>query len=262
MAEISNFGQPDVAPTHFIEFLDRLDKLDEMKNFRAETMKRMNLASGHRVLEVGCGIGGATFLIADITGPTGLAAGVDISSALIAVANQRAGNRPGLEFRVGEACAVPYPNAFFDAARSERVFLYVPDRLAAICEMKRAVKRGGLVSLIDTDFDCTAIYSTKPLLTRKMTSIVAASLPNPNSGRELPVLARQAGLNDIKTEVFAIATPYEFIALAMAGALSKAVESGIVSRSEVDEWLGEQASLHESGDFLQMWFLVHVSGLA
>lgn len=113
----------------------------------------------------------ATFPIADLTGPTRLAAGVDISSVLIAVAQHRAANRPGLEFRIGEACAIPYRNGFFDVARSERVFLYLPDRLAAIREMKRVVKPGGLVCLIDTDVDSTAIYSTKPALTRDVPGV-------------------------------------------------------------------------------------------
>jgi ubiquinone/menaquinone biosynthesis C-methylase UbiE len=157
-------------------------------------------------------------------------AGIDISSALIEVAKRRAGRRPGFEFRVGEAGAIPYPNAFFDVARSERVFLYVPDRLADIHELRRVVKSGGRVCLIDTDLDCTAIYSKKLALTRKLTSVVAASVSNPNSGRELPALARQAGLKNIQTETFAIASPYEFLGRVMVGALARAVVDGIVPR--------------------------------
>jgi ubiquinone/menaquinone biosynthesis C-methylase UbiE len=114
MAEISNFTQPGTAPAYFIDFLDFLDNHADVKNFRAEIAKRMNVAAGHKVLDLGCG---------------GLAAGVDISSALIEVATGRAAHRPGLEFRVGDACAIPYPEGFFDVARTERVFLYLPDRL-------------------------------------------------------------------------------------------------------------------------------------
>ena len=125
--------------------------------------------------------------------------------------------------------------------------------------MKRVVKPRGRLCLIDTDIDSTAIYSTKPALTRKMTSIVAASMPNPNSARELPALAKQAGLRDIETETFAIATPHEFFLRAMAGGVSNAAENGLVTRSQVDEWLVEQASLHASGDFFQIWLFVLVS---
>jgi ubiquinone/menaquinone biosynthesis C-methylase UbiE len=260
MSEIGNFTQPDTAPAYFIDFLDFLDKHPPIKNLRAESAGRANLAAGHKVLDLGCGIGGATFHLADITGPVGLAAGVDISSALLDVATRRAANCPGVEFRLGDATAIPYPDGFFDVARSERVFLYLPDRLAAFREMKRVVKPGGRVCVIDADFDCTAIYSENPALTRKMTSVVAASMPNPNSARELPVLAKRAELKDIRTETFALATPHEFLGRVMAGALHKAAEDGIVARSEVEDWLCEQSSLQASGDFFQMWLFVLVTG--
>jgi ubiquinone/menaquinone biosynthesis C-methylase UbiE len=212
------------------------------------------------VLDLGCGIGGATLTIAEITGPTGLAAGVDLSCSMIEYATRRTANRREIEFRLSDACSVPYPDGFFDVARSERLFLYLPDRLAAINEMMRVVKPGGRVSLLDTDIDCTGVYSKNPALIRKMTSLVAASMPNPNSARELPALAREAGLKDLKTEVFAISTPHEFFLRAMAGSLLKAAEDGIVPRAEVDECLAEQAALHASEDFFQMWTFVHVTG--
>jgi ubiquinone/menaquinone biosynthesis C-methylase UbiE len=259
-AEVGEFTQPDVAPAYFIEFLDFLDGREDVKNLRAEILKRMAVAQGDKVLDLGCGIGGATFPLAGITGPTGLAAGVDVSAALIEVAKSRAVGRDGLEFRVGDACAIPYPDGFFDAARSERVFLYLPDRLGAIREMMRVVKPGGRLCIIDTDLDATAIYSTKPGLTRKMTSIVAASVPNPNSARELPALAKHAGLRDVTRETFSANTPHEFLTRAMTGALAKAALDGIVSRAEVDEWLGEQAALEASGDFFHAWLFVLVSG--
>jgi ubiquinone/menaquinone biosynthesis C-methylase UbiE len=217
MSVVSNFVQPDTAPDYFIDFLDLLDNHAGVRNMRLATAKRMKLAAGHKVLDLGCGIGGATFLLADLIGPTGLATGVDVSSALIDVARRRAANQPGLEFRSGSAHAIPYPNGFFDVAYCERVFLYLRDRLGAIHEMKRVVKPGGSVWLIDTDFDSMAIYSTNRALTRKMTSIVAASVPNPNSARDLPALAKQAGLKNITTETCAVATPHEFLLHAMGG---------------------------------------------
>jgi len=83
-------------------------------------------------------------------------------------------------------------------------------------------------------------------------------MPNPNSARELPALAREAGLRDIKIDTFAISTPHEFFLRAMAGSLSKAAEDGIVAGSEVEKFLAEQVSLHASGDFFQAWLFVLV----
>ena len=260
MAELRNFAQPDNSPAFFIQFLEFLDKHEDIKKVRTAAEVQMNLTGGSKVLDVGCGIGGATFPIASIVGPAGLVAGVDISSAMIELATSRAANRAGCEFKVADACAIPYPDRFFDAARSERLFLYLPDRLAAIYEMKRVVKAGGFICLMDTDIDSTAIYSKNPKLARKMTSLVAASMPNPNSARELPALARQAGLKDVKVETFSVSTSHEFFLRAIAAALVTAAENGIVPRSEVDEFLSEQAALHASGDFFQMWFMSLVAG--
>lgn len=260
MAQISNFTQPDNSPAFFIQFLEFLDKHEDIRRIRTAAEARMNLAAGSKALDVGCGIGGATFPIAEITGPAGLAVGVDISSAMIESAVNRAAKRPGCEFKVADACAVPYPDNFFDAARSERLFLYLPDRLAAIREMKRVVKTGGIVCLMDTDIDSTAIYSKNPHLARKMTSLVAASMPNPNSARELPSLAKQAGLKDIKVETFSASTPHQFFLRAIAASLVTAAENGLALRSEVDEFLSEQAALHATGDFFQMWLFCLVTG--
>jgi ubiquinone/menaquinone biosynthesis C-methylase UbiE len=260
MAELSKFTQPNESPGYFIDFLNFLDNHEEIRKLRIETTKRMQVVAGQKILDLGCGIGGATFLIADLTGPAGLVAGVDVSSALIDAAKHRARSWPGIEFRVGDACAIPYPDGYFDAARSERVFLYLPDRLGAIHEMQRVVRPGGRVSLLDTDIDSTAIYSTNPAMTRKMTSIVAALMPNPNSARELPALSKRAGLKNINIETFAITSPYEFLVRVMTDSLVKAAESGIITRTEVDEWLGEQAAIHASGDFFQAWLFVLVTG--
>src|SRR5271170_6237929 len=104
IAEIARFTQPDNAPEHFIELLDILDNHSDIKNFRTEAAKRLNLTTVHNVLDVGCGIGAAAFQLADLIGPTGRVVGIDISSALIDVARSRATKRQGLEFHVGDAC--------------------------------------------------------------------------------------------------------------------------------------------------------------
>ena len=59
----------------------------------------MNLAAGHKVVDLGCGIGGATFPIADVVGPRGLAVGVDITSAMSRSRAQEGGESARLGFQ-------------------------------------------------------------------------------------------------------------------------------------------------------------------
>lgn len=258
MSLVSNFIQPDAQSPYFIEFLEQLDKMPEIQNQRAMAAERMAAAPGCRILDLGCGIGGATFIFAERSGAS--VAGVDISSALVAEATRRAGERPGVQFRVGDAQAIPYPSGFFDAAYSERVFLYVPDRLAALEELRRVVKPGGRICLVDTEADSMAIYSRLRELTRELTNAVASTFPHPNSARELPALAKRAGLKDVRMETFALNTPYQFMVHAIGGTLKQAVERGVLAKADIDEWWAEQARLNESGDFFHAWLFVRVTG--
>jgi ubiquinone/menaquinone biosynthesis C-methylase UbiE len=75
MAELSKFTQPNDSAAYFVDFLNFLDNQQDIKNLRTATAKRMQVAAGQKILDLGCGIGGATFPIADITGPAGLVAG-------------------------------------------------------------------------------------------------------------------------------------------------------------------------------------------
>ena len=46
----------------------------------------------------------------------------------------------------------------------------------------------------------------------------------------------------------------------MPDSLYRAVEEGVTTREEVDEWLADQAALQAKGDFFQMWFFALVAG--
>jgi ubiquinone/menaquinone biosynthesis C-methylase UbiE len=260
MSDISNFANPDTDPDYFVQFLDQIDELPAVRDMRAATAARLVVDPDCKVLDLGCGVGAATFAMAERVGPAGLAAGVDISPALIDVATRRAQGQSGVEFRIGEVTSVPYPDGFFDAAYCERVFLYLPDRLAAIGELQRVVRPGGQVWLVDTEAQSTAIYSSQRELTRKLTSLFASALPNPNSARELSALAKRAGLRDLKVELFAVSTPYRFLVHAMGGVLAQAAARGQIEKPQLDDWLSEQASLDATSDFFQAWLFVRVMG--
>ena len=112
MAQIGKFTQPDVSPKYFIEFLEFLDKREDIRAHRAETAKQLNLVAGSKVLDLGCGIGGATFPLAEITGPTGLAAGVDISAAMIEARLSVPKATPGLNSRSEKPARFRMPIGF------------------------------------------------------------------------------------------------------------------------------------------------------
>jgi SAM-dependent methyltransferase len=96
---------------------------------------------------------------------------------------------------VGDALSMDEPDHAFDAVRSERMLQWVRDPLAAVVELSRVVRRGGLVSLIDSDWSTFTIDVGDDDLARQVRSAMQTERGRPsNVGRRLVELARQAGL--------------------------------------------------------------------
>jgi SAM-dependent methyltransferase len=94
------------------------------------------------VLEVGCGPGGLTAVLAARFGAASVAA-VDPSEPFVAACRERV---PGADVRVGSGEALPFADGAFQGALSQLVLSFVrePDRLTA--ELSRVVRRGGPVA--------------------------------------------------------------------------------------------------------------------
>jgi ubiquinone/menaquinone biosynthesis C-methylase UbiE len=106
------------------------------------------LAPGMQVLDVACGTGIVARLAAPLVGPTGRVVGLDSNEAMLAMARAQpvlTGAR--LEWRQGDATKLPFSDAEFDAVLCQQGLQYVPDRPAALREMKRVLASGGQLAL-------------------------------------------------------------------------------------------------------------------
>jgi demethylmenaquinone methyltransferase/2-methoxy-6-polyprenyl-1,4-benzoquinol methylase len=81
--------------------------------------------------------------------PGGEVLGVDISPGMIGVAERRFNGRPGLTFVVGDALALPAPDAAFDAATIAFGMRNLPDYGQGFAEMRRVVRPGGRVVCLE-----------------------------------------------------------------------------------------------------------------
>lgn len=100
--------------------------------------------SGLRWLDIGCGNGAFTELLARRCAP-GEMHGVDSSEAQLAFARTRPGVR-GVTFLQGDAMALPFDADRFDAAVMALVIFFVPDPAHGLAEMARVVRPGGIVA--------------------------------------------------------------------------------------------------------------------
>ncbi len=131
---------------------------DATIRLRSWERAQLRLAPGERLLDVGCGLGEAALALAADLGEGGELVGVDASDRMLRVARSNAaGARCRVRFTVGDARALDDPDGSFDAARAERTLQWLPDPEEAVAELVRVVRRGGRVSLIDTDWSTFTI---------------------------------------------------------------------------------------------------------
>jgi SAM-dependent methyltransferase len=107
---------------------------------------------GERVLDVACGTGVVTRLVAQRVGRTGKVVGLDLNPGMLAVAASRAANEPPtsapITWQEGSATRIPLPDAVFDIAYCQLGLQFFPDRPAAMREMHRILVPGGRLGLM------------------------------------------------------------------------------------------------------------------
>jgi len=76
--------------------------------------------------------------------------GIDLSDEMLAIARDRA-DRLGrvVELREGDAHDLPFDDATFDSVVCTYSLCQIPDPLTAVSEMKRVLRRGGILILVD-----------------------------------------------------------------------------------------------------------------
>src|SRR5947208_4581908 len=101
----------------------------------APVLDLMQLRPSDRVLDLGCGAGWATRLLA-ARAPQGKVIGVDISDEMIARARRSSEGFSNIEFAVGSSEKIPSADDSFDKALSIESFYYYPDQGAALDELR------------------------------------------------------------------------------------------------------------------------------
>jgi phosphoethanolamine N-methyltransferase len=110
---------------------------------------RLGLRPGARVLDLGSGLGGASFWLALEHGAR--VTGVDVSPEMVAAANARLRQRriAGVQFIEGDISRVEFAPGAFDALWSRDSLLHVPDKPAVFRRLRGWLEPDGRVLLTD-----------------------------------------------------------------------------------------------------------------
>jgi ubiquinone/menaquinone biosynthesis C-methylase UbiE len=147
-AKAAEFYEETFVPALFRQWAERL-------------VDFAGVAPGQSVLDVACGTGAVTRVAADrvgigagidagggtVTGGTvtgGTVTGLDVNPAMLAVARRL---RPALDWRQGDAVALPFDDGSYDHVLSQAALMFFGDRVAALREMGRVAGPDGRVAI-------------------------------------------------------------------------------------------------------------------
>jgi arsenite methyltransferase len=215
-----------------------------------------------RVLEVGCGSGGITRVLAQWPG-VGEAVGIEPWAAFITKVRELGAGIANLSFQQADGHALPFDDGSFDAVIFHTALLHMRDPALALAEAHRVLRVGGWVSIFDPDplAITYAITEHDPLQ-----AVLAASIPmaylHPWLPRQLPGRIRAAGFSLIRIRSFGtVETDDEAGGVIMIkGSADGLARNGVIGAELAEAMKRETDRRIEAGTFVHFGTLVSVIG--
>lgn len=213
-----------------------------------------HLQPGLSLLDVGCGPGTITCEFADRLGP-GRVLGIDRSIEVIEHARAGAGTSAA-EFEVMDLYSLDIPDDTFDIAHAHQVLQHVSDPVAALKEMRRVVRPGGIVAVRDADYAAMHWAPSTPMLDRWLElyrSVAHSNAAEPDAGRHLLRWASEAGFGDISST----ASPWLFATDETrrwwGSTWAERIISSSLATQAVDQGLSTTVELQRIADGWRSW---------
>jgi ubiquinone/menaquinone biosynthesis C-methylase UbiE len=234
----------DAQPTaaKLADTLELRGRTPAQVRLRQRFLRFVPIRRGQQVLEIGCGTGVVLRDLMALVGRRGEVTGLDSSRTMLARARALArgvGGAP-LRLRHGDGNELPFAAARFDVALAITVILHVADPLRVVKELARVTRAGGRVGLQDQDFGLVgAAHPDRALTDRILDGVAARIYEEPYSGRRLPALLRDAGLEDVRVlaDVYQDTALTDFSRAFLERRAENAVRFGIVDASTAARWL-------------------------
>mgnify|MGYP001254972904 FL=1 len=207
------------------------------------------------ILEIGSGTGSMMRSLAKRPDFSGSIVGIEQSPAFVDAARRFAkeeGLGARVEFHVGDAHNLQFPDTSFDAIIINTVISHVSEPTTVLREAARVVRRGGTVAIYDGDYSSMTYAHPDHELGRRMdAALVSASFNNVRIMRDLPHLLPQFGLEiteawgDAVTEIGSAS----FFKSFADTYVPYVINGGLEPAERVREWHSSQQAAMENGTF-------------
>ena len=225
-----------------------------------ELLKCAGVAPGMRVADIGCGVGTVTNELANLVGPAGQVIGVDLSPDQLAQAGDRLARSHIAQVSFIEASAddTALPGASFDLVYCRFLLLHLVEPRAALREMRRLLRPGGI--LVCEDGDLTSAGSEPPSALGLFAELFGRLGPTRRVdytlGRRLYHLVRDAGFSvpeiEFNQPAFASGDRKRLLELSVAEAGNAFVQAGLITAGELESGIKAMRQLAEDDSVLAL----------
>jgi arsenite methyltransferase len=220
---------------------------------RRRVLEALQLRTGERVLEVGCGGGFYTYEVAQCVGPTGRVCAIDLSADQVAAAQSHCAELAWVTCRVADAAALPYEDGVFDVVYGVQVFEYVTQLDTALREVQRVLRPGGRCAILATDWSTAVWHSRQPERMQRVLTAWAAHTHTPDLPAILGVRLRQVGLEPLRQTPMPLLNR-SYHAQSLSYWVARMMRPFVVGRQavsaeEAEAWLQEFDALEQQGAY-------------
>jgi SAM-dependent methyltransferase len=226
--------------------------------------------AGSRVLEAGCGVGAQTVVLAR-NSPAAKFTAVDFSEESLRVAKERVSSHgfTNVTFHRGDVFRLPFEEESFDHLFLCFVLEHLPNPVEALLCLRRVLKRGGTITVIEGDHGSAYFHPDSPdarMAIRCLGDIQAGMGGNALIGRELYPLLKKSNFEGITVSprmVYVDAsrpdlvegfTKNTFIAM-VQGVKEQAIRSRLMEEADWDRGIRDLYRItEEDGTFIYTFF--------
>ncbi len=230
---------------------ERVAATPDMVAQRRATLDLLNLKEGERVLDVGSGNGIFALEMIEVVGETGHVCGVDSAEPMVRMA---AGLCPSGRFLHGDATHLPVEDSTFDVATTSQVLCFVADVDKALSEMFRALKPGGRLVILDTDWDSLVWNCGNHALMDRTFRLMTDMYADANVPRTLSRRLLAAGFQIVDRRAFSVLNwelDADSYSRQIAGFIKPLMEaSGDFTEEDWEAWDADQKATAKAGEYM------------
>ncbi len=248
-------SQEDAVLDVMIDRLEMRGTYPPFVSMLNDYLDRMEIDSAGTVLDLGCGTGIASRVIAQRPGFSGGLTGIDLSAYLVEAAKklaERDGVADRCRFLAGDSHALDLADAGFDAVVAHTLFSHLTDPAQVLEEAVRLVRPGGRIAVFDGDYASLTFELDDPEASGPADArFISAVVAQPRVMRRMPRLARAAGL-EIEAVLPGIITETgtgEFWLSGVQAFRKLGPSSGVATEDEADAWVSALEDASERGVF-------------